>query len=136
MADSAVLETDPGRISSAEVAAVMACAPWAANRTLPQIELMMRGTPFVVLASIGGKPVGFARAVSDSVFRAFIEDVVVVPEQRETGVGRQMVAKLEEMIRRKGVPRIELVTQKPDFWRKVGFLERQESKYMIKWLNK
>jgi ribosomal protein S18 acetylase RimI-like enzyme len=134
--DVAVLETDASKIDCAKVIAVLACAPWAASRTLPQVELMVRNTQFVVLASIAGTPVGFARAVSDNIFRAFVEDVVVVPEQRGTGLGRLMISKLEEMIGSKGVPRLELVTQKPGFWRKLGFEDREKSKYLIKWLNK
>ena len=133
---AAVLETDASKINCAHVVAVLACAPWAANRTLQQVEVMVRNTPFVVLAMVDGAPVGFARAVSDSIFRAFVEDVVVVPDQRGTGLGRLMIRKLEEMIGSKGVPRLELVTQKPDFWRKLGFEDREKSRYLIKWLNK
>lgn len=128
------LETEAIKIAPADVFQIMTQAPWASGRTLAQIEEMMKNTQFVVLASIDGEPVGFARAVSDNVFRAFVEDVIVAPKRQGCGIGRLMIGKLEEMIRNKGIPRIELVTQRDEFWKKLGFRERQESKYLVKWM--
>jgi GNAT superfamily N-acetyltransferase len=130
------LETRPDRIALADVFHIMTHAPWATGRTLPQVEEMMRNTPFVVLASIDGEPVGFARAISDNVFRAFIEDVIVTASRQGCGIGTLMICKLEEMIRSKSIPRIELVTQQSEFWKKVGFRERQESRYLVKWMTR
>ena len=42
--------------------------------------------------------VGFARAVSDGAFRAYIEDVVVHPEYRHLGIGSQIIAVLLERL--------------------------------------
>lgn len=38
--------------------------------------------------------IGFARAVSDSKFRAYIEDVVIHNEFQNTGIGMKLVSKL------------------------------------------
>ena len=38
--------------------------------------------------------IGFARAVSDFRFRAYIEDVLVIAEYRNRGIGRQLIQTL------------------------------------------
>jgi ribosomal protein S18 acetylase RimI-like enzyme len=38
--------------------------------------------------------IGFARAVSDGVFRAYIEDVVVHENYRRSGIGQKLLSRL------------------------------------------
>ena len=105
-------------IEPEEVAALFASAPWASDRTLEQIERMLDCSDLAVLVLSGGKPVGFARVLTDFIFRAFIEDVIVPPSFQGRGVGRQIVERIETIL--PGV-RLELTTNKFGFWRKMGF---------------
>lgn len=41
-----------------------------------------------------GHLVGFARAVTDGKFRAYVEDVVVISKLQKEGIGRSLLAKL------------------------------------------
>jgi hypothetical protein len=52
------------------------------NRTLEQVEIMLKNTPaWVCLVDVdSNKMVGFARALTDGIFKALIEDVIVIPE--------------------------------------------------------
>jgi ribosomal protein S18 acetylase RimI-like enzyme len=54
----------------------------------------MTGARWVVQAYDGERLVGFSRAVSDGVSNAYISSVMVDPEYRRRGIGREMLARL------------------------------------------
>jgi ribosomal protein S18 acetylase RimI-like enzyme len=69
----------------------------------------------------GERLVGFVRALSDSVHRAYIEDVVIDPECRGQGIGERLVAALIELL--EGVHIVSLFCE-PDrvsFYARNGF---------------
>ena len=71
---------------------------WAATRDAEGVTRMLAGTPLHVTAWEGERLIGFARSVTDGVYRALVDDVVVDEEARHQGVGsalvRAMVAQL------------------------------------------
>lgn len=71
---------------------------WAANRSTADIEKMLSGTIVALGAWQGDQLVGFARAVTDDRFRAYIEDVVIAEELRGHGLGAAMMAVLMERL--------------------------------------
>jgi predicted GNAT family N-acyltransferase len=71
---------------------------WAANRSVEDIERMLAGTIVALGAWQGDRLVGFARAVTDDRFRAYIEDVVIAEEFRGHGLGAEMMAVLMERL--------------------------------------
>ena len=73
-----------------------------------------------------GELAGFARALSDGCSDAYIQDVVVSPECRGQGIGRQLIAVLEAELRRRGVDWIGLVGEPgtENFYEKLGFEAR------------
>lgn len=68
-------------------------AGWWEERQEHEIENMLRVVPSVG-AWIGDILIGFARAVTDGKFRAYIEDVVIHSSYREEGIGTNLVLKL------------------------------------------
>ena len=68
-------------------------AGWWGERQEQAIENMLREVPSVG-AWIGDTLIGFARAVTDGKFRAYIEDVVIHSSYREEGIGTKLVSKL------------------------------------------
>ncbi len=70
-------------------------AGWWPERTAEQVRAVLRASP-AVGAWQGEDLIGFARAVTDGVPRAYVEDVVVSPDWRGTGVGRALLAGLME----------------------------------------
>ncbi len=68
-------------------------AGWWEERQEQAIENMLREVPSVG-AWIGDTLIGFARAVTDGKFRAYIEDVVIHSSYREEGIGTNLVSKL------------------------------------------
>lgn len=65
-------------------------AGWWPERAAPAIAAMLEDD-LAVGAWDGDRLVGFARAVSDRRFRAYIEDVVVHPEYRRAGIGGRLL---------------------------------------------
>jgi predicted GNAT family N-acyltransferase len=63
---------------------------WAANRPLPDLQTMLDGSLWVG-AWLDGRLVGFARVVTDGIYRALLEDVVVDETLRGQGIGQALV---------------------------------------------
>jgi GNAT superfamily N-acetyltransferase len=70
---------------------------WWEERKETEIHRVLHGGD-AVGAWNGNELVGFARAVSDGRFRAYIEDVVIDKEYRNTGTGTLVVSRLLDEI--------------------------------------
>ncbi|MBT3266430.1 GNAT family N-acetyltransferase [Candidatus Poribacteria bacterium] len=74
---------------------------WAHDRDVEGIRRMLEATPVMLGAWDGDRLVGYARVVTDGVYRALIDDVVVDEPERKAGIGsdlmRRLVARLREM---------------------------------------
>lgn len=66
---------------------------WSRGRTLADVRRMLAGCDVVVGFVEPGTDqlVGFARVVTDGVFKATVYDVIVRPDQRGTGLGRAIL---------------------------------------------
>lgn len=68
-------------------------AGWWEERKEEDIEEMLK-QDISIGAWIDDNLIGFARAISDGKFRAYIEDVVIHNEFQNTGIGTKLVSKL------------------------------------------
>ncbi len=89
----AVLSYSERTIPADQVLALYHAAQWWPERTPDQVGAVLRGSP-AVGAWRGGQLVGFARAVTDGVLRAYVEDVVVAPSRRGSGIGLALLDRL------------------------------------------
>jgi GNAT superfamily N-acetyltransferase len=80
-------------IPAHEVLALYRAQGWWPERTALQVIRALAAGP-AVGAWHEEVLVGFARAVTDGVLRAYVEDVVVAERFRRTGVGRSLVRSL------------------------------------------
>lgn len=65
---------------------------WTAGRPLDEVRAMLAATDVVIgLANDEGQLVGFCRVLTDYVFRGTLYDVIVDPEFRGLGLGRQLL---------------------------------------------
>jgi len=126
------LITDPARIGVDDVLALFAAADWTKNRSREEIQQMLRNSQVAVLAKVAGRPVGFARAITDRTFRAFVEDVVVAADLRGAGVGRLVMETVEALVKAQGIARLELTTTQTGFWEKLGYAPKTTTTYMVK----
>ena len=128
------LVTERRNVEAEDILALFAHAEWAKRRTAEQVSRMLHRTEVIVVAKCQARAVGCARVVTDGVFRAFVEDVIVVPTHRGVGIGRLMINQLEQTVRAMGMNRLELTTTQTGFWERLGYRQKTESCYMVKLL--
>lgn len=91
---SLVLATHVERaIPALDVLALYRQAGWWPERTHEQVSAVLNAGP-ALGAWLGAELVGFARAVTDGVLRAYVEDVIVARKVRHTGIGRALIERL------------------------------------------
>ncbi len=73
------------------------------------LPVMLKNSFAVAAAFDGGKLVGMMRALSDGVSDAYMLDLVVDPEYRKTGIGREIMNVLSEYLKSCGIDWIVLV---------------------------
>jgi ribosomal protein S18 acetylase RimI-like enzyme len=76
------------------IQALLKQTEWAHNRTQHTLQVMIENTPLYLGAWTDDRMIGFARILTDDVFRAFIEDVIVDVEYRKRGIGREMIRRI------------------------------------------
>jgi len=86
-----LIVTHTKEITAAELYDLFRHAPWASQRDLVQLDQMIRGSFLLVTARRAERLVGFGRAWGDGVCRAVLDDIVVVPEEQGSGIGRRIV---------------------------------------------
>lgn len=64
------------------------------TRDRERLAQMVRGSMYGVSAHDGEMLVGYARAVSDGAFNAYVSTVVVLPAYQRRGIGREMIRRL------------------------------------------
>jgi ribosomal protein S18 acetylase RimI-like enzyme len=110
-----------------DVVRLLRSTGWAADRDRAGVRRMLDGSDVAVSLVREGdgarEVIGFARALTDYEYRAFVEDVVVGVPFRGQGLGTRLV---EALCARPGVADVERVVLecRPDlvgFYRRVGF---------------
>jgi GNAT superfamily N-acetyltransferase len=65
---------------------------WSSYTSTPQVlEAAIAGSSYVVVARRDDRLVGLARAMSDDATICYLQDVLVLPAEQRTGVGRALV---------------------------------------------
>jgi GNAT superfamily N-acetyltransferase len=119
------------QLRASQVSALLALyrqASWARDRTRHEVVKMLRHTPFMITAWRGSQLVGFARVLTDFVYRAVLYDVIVDETARGDGIGMLMVSRLQSHPKLRRVESWYLKT--PDaheFYEKLGWTRDAES---------
>lgn len=96
-----------------------------------QLEQALRHSCATFLIFEGSTAMGMCRLLGDNVLRYSIQDLIVLPQYRNMGVGRRLILEVERHIRSHLEPgweaRVEVVCHKnaQSFYRKMGFSLRQ-----------
>jgi ribosomal protein S18 acetylase RimI-like enzyme len=104
-----------------------------------QIERMLARDPeMLLLAELDGQLVGSVIAGFDG-WRAHVYRMAVLPAARGAGVGRALVAAMEERFRRLGAVRSDAIVLVDNelgrsFWRGVGYAPDPSSDRWVRWL--
>lgn len=98
---------------------------WKDEYHVEELRHLIRGS-FLFAVAIDeqtGKAIGMGRVLSDGVSDAYIQDLVVLPEFRKSGIGSQIISLLVKTCRDKGLTWIALIAE-PDsdpFYSSLGF---------------
>jgi GNAT superfamily N-acetyltransferase len=95
--ETVVVPQDQRDIPAEGVLGLYRAAGWWPERTADQVRAVLQASP-AVGAWHGQELIGFARAVTDGIMRAYVEDVIVAPGWRGRGVGRALLAGLTEQL--------------------------------------
>lgn len=90
-----ILYRDTHEIDLDQLTVLFNSAGWE-RRTADRERLaqLVRGSTYVVSAWDGDRLAGFARAISDGAFNAYISTVAVLPDYQQRGIGRELIQRL------------------------------------------
>lgn len=94
---------------------------WASKRKNKDIEKMLKNLTVFVTVRENSKLIGFGRAISDGIYRALVDDIIVDGSYQKQGIGRMVIENILKQLN--GIDEIFLNT-KPDlevFYKKFGF---------------
>ena len=79
------------------------------------------------------KIIGIGRAISDGTSDAYIQDVAVLENYRKKGIGKQIIVKLIDHLKKKKIGWIGLITEpgSSEFYKKLGFKKMDKHIPMI-----
>lgn len=118
-------------VQAAALQALYEHAPWARGRSVDGIRRMLAGTDYHFSAwdSTGGgqRLVGFARVLTDGIYRATLWDVVVHPDYQGRGVGEDLMNRILTHPVLSTVEKFWLNTRdKSSFYEKFGFVRSEQ----------
>ncbi len=115
-----------------DVLPLFAQTDWAAKRTAAGIRAMLENTPVCLGVWDGERLIGFVRVVTDDIYRAVIEDVVLDEAYRGQGVGAEMMRVLMERLAHIEEVALVCVDRMIPFYERFGF-ERFTMTHMHLW---
>ena len=98
---------------------------WSSDRRFDDVERMLEHSDFIfgVCHDPGGRLVGFARVLTDRVFKALIFDVIVAEDCRHDGLGRRVMERIVRHTALANVRHFELycLPELVPFYEQLGF---------------
>jgi ribosomal protein S18 acetylase RimI-like enzyme len=117
-----IYKRDLDGVNWQEMKATLTADNFDNGRTAEQLQRSFANSHTTSIATIDGRIVGTARALSDGVCNAYIVDVWTYTPFRHQGIARQMV---EDLFSDLPGQHVYLFTDDiPEFYRKLGFIER------------
>ncbi len=107
--------------SEKEIKILLSQTTWASKRKDQDIAKMLENTSVFVTIRENSELIGFGRAMSDGVYRALVDDIIVDSAHQKKGLGKVMIENILKQL--DGIDEIFLNT-KPDleeFYKKFGF---------------
>ena len=97
---------------------------WSAQRSLADTKRCIEGSQFCIgLIDDSGTLQGFARVLTDYIFKALIFDLIVTKPQRNTGIGNKVISTIKNHPQLQEVQHFELycLPEIFSFYEKHGF---------------
>ena len=113
------------KINPEDLAELFKKTTWADGRSAEKITVMLRNTPIHLSAWNKGRIVGFLRAISDDVYRAVLDDLIVCEDFRRQGIGTEMVKRMLRRLEHLEEVSLDCETDLLSYYEKFGFLPDQ-----------
>ena len=97
---------------------------WTSSRTNEEVEIMLKGSSkLFVYVDAENNVLGFARTLSDGIYKTFIFDVIVKDEFRTSGLGRRIITDIlqDEVISKTKHIELYCAPNMIGFYKKFGF---------------
>lgn len=96
---------------------------WTKDDSVDSLKKLIKGSHCFLTAVKGNKVIAIARAISDGVCDAYIQDVAVLKTERSLGIGKLLVSVLTDKLKSDGIKWIGLIAQNKtsDFYKKNHF---------------
>ena len=107
--------------SALELGELFAQTMWARDRQEHEIETLLRNTALCVTVRKGNRLVGFGRALSDGLFRALVDDIIVDESCRNEGIGGHIMKVLMEELSDIEEVFLNCGEQMEEFYNRFGF---------------
>lgn len=105
---------------------------WAKKRSIEDLGIAIANSNPVVSVWDQERLIGFARAISDGIYRATIWDVVIHPDYRGAGLGRKLVETVLSHPRMNRVERVYLMTtHQQRFYERIGFASNSSTTMVL-----
>jgi predicted GNAT family N-acyltransferase len=111
---------------------LFAQAEWTAKRSDEGLQAMVDNTRVCLGVWDNDQLIGFARAITDDFYRAFIEDMIVDRDYRGEGIGSEMMRRLLERLDHVEEIVLNCDDKLVEFYRQFGF-ERFDMTHMHIW---
>ena len=132
MAEDRVDYAVNGALDRAALRGLLSQADWARDRALADLDTMLAATPVWVSAHADGRLIGFARALSDGVYRALIEDVVVDATWRSQRIGTRLMRLLIRQLDHVELVQLDCGPEMEGFYGALGFARNTVSRMSLK----
>lgn len=104
---------------------------WMGDRGPAGVVRMLQASVVLSVWS-GNRLVGFGRAITDHVYRAFIEDIVVDEAHRHKGVGSEIMSRLIEHLQDVEEIQLGCVDELVSFYGALGFQRSSQPKMILR----
>jgi aralkylamine N-acetyltransferase len=96
---------------------------WNENYDKSSIPSLIKGSFLFAVALDREQAVGMGRVISDGVSDGYIQDIVVLPSYRRSGIGKMIISTLLEACRERGLGWIGLIAEpgSEEFYHTLGF---------------
>ena len=107
-------------------------ADWASSRSPLDIQNMLDNSQLTLGVWDDDKLIGFARVITDNIYRAWIEDVIVDKSYHQQGVGSHIVGKLLKRLEHIEEITLHCLAELAPFYEKHGFKAKTLTSMYIK----
>ena len=109
--------------SAIELADLFSQTTWAAKRTAESIDKMLNSLDTFVCIRYNKRLIAFGKAITDGVYRALIDDVIVDKAYQKKGLGKLVMVKLLDQLTEVDQLFLNTKPELEDFYKQFGFLE-------------